>query len=73
MVRIFREHAIDHVGGLTGNVRGKRLKAYRLAHELLESDRRGLLSVVGRPSSQPVEKSSSKAVDIAAEVLRLIV
>src|SRR4249919_2229818 len=73
LVGILREHAVDHVSRFAGNVRGEGLEAHRLAHELLESDRGGGFRVVRGASGQRVEKSSAKAVDIAAKVLRLTV
>ena len=73
VVGIFLQHAVDHVGRLRRNIRGEGLETHRLAFDLLECNQARALRLERRTARDGVKERASKTVDVAAEILRLVV
>ena len=73
VVGIFLQHAVDRVGRLRRNIRGEGLETHRLAFDLLECNQARALRLERRTARDGVKERASKTVDVAAEILRLVV
>ena len=73
VVRVLGQRAVDHVGGRPGDIRRKCLQADGIALEMLERNQRRVLRLKRRPARQRMEERPAQAVNVASEILGIMV